>query len=126
MYSFVILKEAYSNFFQDKSVAVDRDAQLGDCVYFQWDTLQQRLHVIQKRPSVFIRTTIANGEEAFVYMAYTINARGQFDSIVREILFDQIEDDLLLQIKVDFDLKVTGKDFEFMNFKQTKYVQHCH
>jgi hypothetical protein len=28
-------------------------------------------------------------------MAYTLNARGQFDSIVREILFDQIEDDLL-------------------------------
>ena len=50
--------------------------------YYQWDTLPQRLHVIQKRPPALIRTMLANGYEAFVYTAYTINARGQFDSIV--------------------------------------------
>jgi hypothetical protein len=85
----------------DRSVAVDRDAQLSDCVYFQWDTLQQRLHVIQKRPSVLIRTTIANGDIPFVYMAYTINARGQFDSI----------------IKVDFDLRVPPSSLSHGNFE---------
>lgn len=68
---------------------------MSDCIYFQWDTLLQRLHVVQKRPPVLIRTTLANGDEAFVYMTYTINAKGQFDNIVREILLDWMEDDLL-------------------------------
>jgi hypothetical protein len=33
---------------------------------------------------------LASGCEAFVYSAYTINSRGQFDSIVSEILMDKI------------------------------------
>ncbi len=77
-------------------MALDRDAQLNECVYYQWDTLQQRLHVIQKRPPVLIKTPLKPGYEAFIYTAYTINGRGQFDSIVSEILFEKILDDLFV------------------------------
>ncbi len=66
-------------------MSVDREGQLSECIYLQWDTLPQRLHVIQKRSQAFIRTIPANGCEPFVYTAYTVNARGQFDSIVSEI-----------------------------------------
>jgi hypothetical protein len=68
----------------DKSVAVDRDAQLSECIYYQWDTLQQRLHVIQKRALPLSKTVPINGFDQMTYMCYIINARGQFDSTVRE------------------------------------------
>jgi hypothetical protein len=74
-FSFILIQ-------QDKSVAVDKDAQIKECVYYQWDTIQQRLHVIQKRSPTLTKTMPANGHEALVYMAYTINARGQFDATV--------------------------------------------
>jgi hypothetical protein len=47
--------------------------------------------VVQKRPPVLIKTMLASGYEAFVYTAYTINARGQFDSTVSEILMNNIK-----------------------------------
>ncbi|UJR27570.1 hypothetical protein I4U23_008851 [Adineta vaga] len=74
----------------DKSVAVDKEAQLNECVYYQWDTIQQRLHVIQKRSSNSIKTISPNGYESLLYTAYIINSKGQFDSIM----------------KVQFDLKL--------------------
>ena len=67
---------------QDRSVAVDREAQLSDCIYFQWDTLEQRMHAIQKRAA---KTDSTNDGEPLVYTMFTINAKGQFDSIVRSI-----------------------------------------
>jgi hypothetical protein len=65
-------------------VSVDKDAQINECVYYQWDAIQQRLHVIQKRSPTLTKTMPANNHEALVYMAYTINARGQFDATVRK------------------------------------------
>lgn len=63
-------------------MAVDRDAQLSECIYYQWDTIHQRLHIIQQRPTALIKTVPPNGFEGLLYLAYTINARGQFDNIV--------------------------------------------
>jgi len=57
--------------------------ELRDYIYYQWDTLQQRLHIIKRRPAALTKTTApVNTEELLVYTAYTINSRGQFDSIV--------------------------------------------
>jgi ribosome biogenesis protein Tsr3 len=86
---FVILekqKKHFLNFLrlQDKSTAVDRDAQLSECIYYQWDAFLQRLHVIQRRLPVLVAVKPANGCEALVYTALVVNAKGQFDSIVSE------------------------------------------
>ncbi|CAF3368577.1 unnamed protein product [Rotaria sp. Silwood1] len=85
-----VFRIPYNDNALDKSVAVDRDAQISECIYYQWDTIQQRLHVIQKRSSTLINTMVVNGFDALVYTAYTINSKGQFDSIM----------------KVDFDFKL--------------------
>ena len=69
---------------------MDKEAQINECVYYQWDTLQQRLHVIQKRPPSLTKTIPPNGYESLIYIAYTINARGQFDSLVSIILIGRI------------------------------------
>ncbi|CAF3773297.1 unnamed protein product [Rotaria magnacalcarata] len=74
----------------DKAYVVDRDAQISNCIYYQWDTIQQRLHVIQTRQPGLIKATSTTEFDALVYKAYTINARGQFDNIM----------------KIDFDFKV--------------------
>lgn len=69
---------------QDKSVAVDKEKQVSECVYYQWDTIQQRLHIIQKRPPSMMKTVLPNGYEALVYKAHTINSRGQLDDAVSD------------------------------------------
>ncbi|CAF3178993.1 unnamed protein product [Rotaria socialis] len=74
----------------DKAYVVDRDAQISNCIYYQWDTIQQRLHVIQTRQPGLIKATPTTEFDALVYKAFTINARGQFDNIM----------------KIDFDFKL--------------------
>ncbi|CAF3700955.1 unnamed protein product, partial [Rotaria sordida] len=77
-----VFRMPYGENVPDKSVAVDRDAQINECIYYQWDTIQQRLHVIQKRSSTFMKTIPPNGFSPLVYTAYIINSKGQFDSIM--------------------------------------------
>ena len=73
---------------------MDRDAQLNDCIYFQWDALEQRLHAVHKRPQNLITTKIAEGDVPFLYTMYTVNAKGQFDSIVMKNFLRLIEGEL--------------------------------
>ena len=69
---------------------MDKEAQIDKCVYYQWDTLQQRLHVIQKRSLTSTKTIPPNGYDSLVYVAYIINARGQFDSVVSFIFIRRL------------------------------------
>ncbi|CAF2735907.1 unnamed protein product [Rotaria sp. Silwood2] len=85
-----VFRMPYNENALDKSVAVDKAAQINECIYYQWDTIQQRLHIIQKRSPRLIKTIPPNGFDSLVYTAYTINTKGQFESIM----------------KVDFDFKL--------------------
>ena len=66
---------------------VDRAAKLDDCIYYQWDTLVQRLHVVQRRTtevSTSPPTNNGGNRSVYIYTNYNISARGQFESIVSE------------------------------------------
>ncbi len=74
------------NFFeknvQDPLAPIQANTRLSKCVYYQWDAVVQRLHVIQRRLPTTLLSMPANGHEALIYASYVLNARGHFDSVV--------------------------------------------
>ena len=64
-------------------MSLDRNAHKSDCLFYQWDTLIQRLHVIQRRDSNLMSSNIpAAGHEGLSYLCYTVNSKGHFQEIV--------------------------------------------